>query len=163
MQLWQRHYMGSFLTWEVRKCSFSAQSHLYGGPHARVTRPIEYKFLQCWPLPESSPDTFMETLLSSPFSSLHTKYREAWRQAGWAAPGPWMILQRNWTLFLSPIRKVGVIQRSEIFGERKSVFPSTPMRRPSQNVPHGNRPHSISWTNSLGAGRTSKAGLSGSL
>ena len=75
----------------------------------------------------------------------------------------WMILQRNWTLFLSPIRKVGVIQRSEIFGERKSVFPSTPMRRPSQNVPHGNRPHSISWTDSLGADRTSKAGLSGSL
>ena len=75
----------------------------------------------------------------------------------------WMVLQRNWNLFLSPIRKVGFIQRSEIFGERKSVFPSTPMRRPSQNVPLGNRPHSISWTDSLGASRTSKTGSSESL
>lgn len=54
--------MGSFLTWEVRKCSFSAQSHTLWGPMP-VSPPIEYK---CWPLPESSPDMFAGTLLSSP-------------------------------------------------------------------------------------------------
>lgn len=50
----------------------------------------------------------------------------------------WMVLQKNLTLFLFPVRKVAVIKRSEILGERKGVphvntlfFTAGPVRRPA--------------------------------